>query len=149
MKLSTKGRYGLKAMLDIALNMNDGVVAIKNISKRQGISEPYLEQLFSALKKAGLVKSTRGSMGGYVLASSPEQITVGQVLRALEGSLAPVDCVLETDAHQCDRVDCCVVKGVWAKIRDSINEVVDSITLSDLVEDYKKLNQDTGYMFYI
>ena len=149
MKLSTKGRYGLKAMLDIALNMKDGVVAIKNISKRQGISEPYLEQLFSSLKKAELVKSTRGSMGGYVLASPPEQITVGQILRALEGSLAPVDCVLETDAHQCDRVDCCVVKGVWTKIRDSVNQVVDSISLQDLVEDYKKANCKEDIAYFI
>lgn len=154
MKLSTKGRYGLKAMLDIAVNSESGCVAIKNISMRQSISEPYLEQLFSSLKKAGLVNSIRGAQGGYVLSDKPKNITVGQILRALEGSLAPVDCVLEKDftnpGNTCNNADCCVIKGVWEKIRDSINSVVDSITLEDLVQDYKKASKNnSGYMYYI
>lgn len=153
MKLSTKGRYGLKAMLDIAVNVESGCVPIKSISMRQSISEPYLEQLFSSLKKSGLVNSIRGAQGGYVLSDKPENITVGQILRALEGSLAPVDCVLEKDftnpGSVCQSADCCVIKGVWEKIRDSINNVVDSITLEDLVQDYKKAQNNSEYMYYI
>jgi Rrf2 family protein len=101
------------------------------------------------LRKSGLVKSIRGSLGGYVLADQPDKITVGAVLRALEGSLAPVDCVVENDPANCERSACCVTKMVWEKIRDSINDVVDSITLQDLTEEYKKYNKNDEYMFYI
>ena len=141
MKLSTKGRYGLKAMLDLAIHNSEGQIALRNIAERQDISENYLEQLFSTLKKAELVKSTRGAQGGYVLANKPENITVGSILRALEGSLAPVDCVMENDPVKCCREDICVTKFIWEKIRDSVNGVVDSITLNDLVQDYIKATQ--------
>ncbi|MCX7842493.1 MAG: Rrf2 family transcriptional regulator [Clostridia bacterium] len=149
MKLSTKGRYGVKAMLDLALHNSEGQVSLKSIAERQEISENYLEQLFASLRKANLVKSIRGSQGGYMLAAEPANITIGSILRALEGSLAPVDCVMETDPAKCKRSDCCVTKFVWQKIRDSINEVVDSITLEDLINEYKKTNNKDELMFYI
>ncbi len=149
MKLSTKGRYGLKAMLDLALYSRQGHIALKNIAERQDISEHYLEQLIATLRKAGLVKSIRGAQGGYTLGASPKDITVGDILRALEGSLAPVDCVLEEDPVLCDKGKCCVIRGVWEKVRDSINDVVDNITLENLVDDYNAQKKDTQYMYYI
>jgi Rrf2 family transcriptional regulator, cysteine metabolism repressor len=147
MKLSTKGRYGVKAMLDLALHNSEGQIALKSIAERQELSENYLEQLFATLRKAGLVNSMRGSQGGYNLADSPENISVGSILRALEGSLAPVECVLESDPTSCNRSDRCVTRLLWTKIRDSVNQVVDSISLQDLVEDYKKTNirEDIDY----
>ena len=149
MKISTKGRYGIKAMLDLALYSKGEYIALRSIAKRQGISENYLEQLFSVLKKAGLVKSIRGAQGGYVLSDSPDKITIGAILRALEGSLAPVNCVIEDSPIKCERIDICVTRIIWEKIRNKINEVVDSITLADLVEEYKKQRENTGYLYYI
>lgn len=135
MKLSTKGRYGLKAMLELAMNSAGEKVSLKSIAEKQGISENYLEQLFATLRKAGLVKSIRGAQGGYFLAKPPAMITVGEILRTLEGSLAPVDCVEENLPKQCRRSDECVTRIIWEKIRDKINEVVDSITLENLMVD--------------
>lgn len=149
MKLSTKGRYGVKAMLDIAIHSSEGQVSLKSIAERQEISENYLEQLFATLKKSGLVKSVRGAQGGYYLAGKPEEISIGSILRALEGSLAPVDCVLEENAQSCTRADSCVTKLIWEKMRDKINEAVDSISLKDLVQEYNKLNNKDNYMYYI
>jgi Rrf2 family transcriptional regulator, cysteine metabolism repressor len=149
MKLSTKGRYGLKAMLDLALHDSEGIIALKNIAERQDISENYLEQLLATLRKARLIKSVRGSQGGYMLAQSLDEITVGNILRALEGSLAPTDCVTEIDPQECSRSEGCVTRLIWERIRDSINEVVDSITLQDLVNDFRKLNNSTDYIYYI
>jgi len=149
MKLSTKGRYGVMAMLDLALNNSAGQISLKSIAERQNISENYLEQLFATLRKAGLVKSIRGSQGGYILARSSDSITVGSILRALEGSLAPVDCVVEDEPSECMRSECCATKLVWERIRDSINKVVDSISLDDLVQDYNKLNRSNNYEYYI
>ena len=149
MKLSTKGRYGIKAMLDLAVYGADGHIALKSIAERQQISGNYLEQLIAALRKAGLVKSVRGAQGGYTLAHDPREITVGQILRALEGSLAPVDCVVEDEPYECKEADKCVTRKLWAKIRDSINEVVDSISLQDLVDEYKLSQSNNSDMFYI
>jgi Rrf2 family cysteine metabolism transcriptional repressor len=149
MKLSTKGRYGVKAMLDLAVHSSEGHIPLKSIAERQNISENYLEQLFALLRKEGIVKSIRGAQGGYMLAHDPQEITVGSILRALEGSLAPVDCVTENDPAHCDRAERCVTKSIWTKIRDKVNEVVDSITLKDLMEEYRKLNTEQGYMYYI
>jgi len=149
MKMSTKGRYGLKAMLDLAVHCSEGYISLKSIAERLDISENYLEQLFARLKKNGLVKSARGSLGGYSLTLSPNEITVGAVLRALEGSLAPVDCVKEQQLICCERTENCVTRYIWEKIRNGINQVVDSITLGNLVEEYKKLNSRDDYTFYI
>ncbi len=149
MKLSTKGRYGVKAMVDLAINSSDGHISLKSIAERQAISENYLEQLFAALRRAGLVNSIRGSQGGYILSQNPEDITIGQILRTLEGSLAPVDCVMEKDPVDCTRSNGCVTKLIWERMRDKINEVVDSITLQDLVEEYKKANSIDDFIYYI
>jgi Rrf2 family protein len=150
MKLSTKGRYGIKAMLDLAMHSSEGQVSLKSIAERQEISENYLEQLFALLRKNGLVKSVRGAQGGYILAQNPEKVTVGAVLRSLEGSLARVECVSEGDHTRCDRSNACVTRIVWEKIRDKVNEVVDSITLKDLIDEYIKINNSTNdFMYYI
>ena len=148
MRLSTKGRYGVKAMIELALSYGEGPIPLNNIASKQDISIHYLEQLFSSLRKAGLVKSIRGAQGGYILADKPQNITVGDIIRTLEGPLAPADCVIE-DSKECTKADCCVTRNIWVKIRDSINDVVDSITLQDMIDDYQKMHGDKSYMFYI
>lgn len=133
MKISTKGRYAIRLMLDIALNDNGQPVRIKDISKRQGISDKYLEQIISVLNKAGYVKSIRGPQGGYTLAKKPKEYTVGMILRLTEGSLAPVSC-LEFEENDCPRQDQCVTLELWKKIDDAVKDVVDNVTLEDLVD---------------
>lgn len=135
MRLSTKGRYGLRAMLDIAQSQEEGPVAIHSIAQRQDLSSRYLEQLLIPLKQAGLVRSVRGSQGGYVLGRAAGSITVGDVIRVLEGPIAPVDCVNELNPDECDRADYCVTKKIWSRLRDSIVEVLDSYTLEDLMKE--------------
>lgn len=147
-KVSTKGRYGLRAIVDLAINNQDGQVSLKSVAQRQGLSENYLEQLFSSLKKSGLVKSIRGAQGGYLLAKPAEMISVGDVLRSLEGTLCPVECIDLDMATNCDRADECVTVTVWAKLRDKINEVVDSITIADLVSEYEEKTKN-DYIYYI
>lgn len=148
MKVSTKGRYGLRAIVDLAAHEGEGQVSLKSVAERQGLSENYLEQLFSSLKKSGLVKSVRGAQGGYLLAKSSEKITVGDVLRSLEGTLCPVECIDPDVPSRCSKSDMCVTADVWAKIRDKINEVVDSITLADLVSDLENKTKN-DYIYYI
>jgi len=135
MKFSTKGRYGLRAMLDIALQQEHGPVAINTISERENISGRYLEQLLIPLKQAGLVQSIRGAQGGYILAKSASDITVGDIIRILEGPIAPVHCVNEIEPENCDRAGYCVTRPVWSRLRDSISAVLDSFTLEDLVKE--------------
>jgi len=136
MKISTRGRYGLRAMADLASRDGGGSVKLKSIAERQGISEHYLEQLAAVLKKAGLINSERGSKGGYRLNAPPEKIIVGDILRALEGPLYPVGCVSEDGDHDaaCGAVGCegCVTRPVWQKIYGSLSGVVDTMTLRDL-----------------
>lgn len=146
MKISTKGRYGLRAMLDLALHADQSHVSLKSIAERQNISEPYLEQLMSSLRKDGLVLSIRGSQGGYRLSRDACNISIGQILRSLEGSLAPVECVIESDECECIKSDFCVSRVIWEKIRDSINKVVDSISLNDLAEDYIEKSAKYDFM---
>jgi Rrf2 family protein len=131
MKISTKGRYALRLMLDLALNNTGEYITIKSIAARQEISEKYLEQIISLLNRAGYVKSVRGSQGGYRLMKDPSEYTVGMILRLTEGSLAPVDCV-EEDTNDCARCNGCVTRGVWTELNDAIKSVVDRITLKDL-----------------
>lgn len=140
LKLSTKGRYGLRALIDLAQYSEDTPVSITSISSRQELSERYLEQLMSMLKKAGLVKSIRGAAGGYILAKSADEISVGDVLRALEGSLEPVECAGLDPEGGCKAADSCVTKYVWKRINESINHTVDEIMLSQLVEESRKKN---------
>lgn len=135
MKLSTKGRYGLLAMIDLANHINDGPISIKSISERRGISENYLEQIIAVLKKNGLVKSSRGAQGGYEVGMELDQISVGNILRALEGDLNLVDCVTVNENKKCDESGGCPTKFIWKKITDSINDVVDHISLMDLVNE--------------
>lgn len=144
MKLSTKGRYGLRALIDLAKYGEQYPVSITSISDRQGISERYLEQLMSMLKKAGLVKSVRGAMGGYMLAKDLEQISVGDVLRALEGSLEPVECSGLHPEEGCKSADSCVTKYVWQRINESISQTVDEMKLAQLVEESKRLGTQDG-----
>ncbi len=139
MKISTKGRYALRLMLDIALTASSGPVPLRDAARRQDISDKYLEQIVTQLGRAGLVRSVRGAGGGYLLTRSPEAYTVGEILRALEGSLAPVSCA--EDQSCCQRAEQCVAVEVWAEINRAVNQVVDHITLADLVERYhQKVN---------
>lgn len=133
MKLSTKGRYGLKAMFDLAIHYGEQPISLSSIAERRNISLSYLEQLISQLKKAGVVISIRGAQGGYILSDEPVNISVGKILRALE-QLAPVDCV--TDDFDCDSSEFCVTRVIYQKILDSILETVDNITLQDMIDDY-------------
>lgn len=132
MKISTKGRYALRLMLDLALYSSGDVVRVKDISVRQGISDKYLEQIISILNKAGYVKSVRGPQGGYRLAKSPNEYTVGMILRLTEGSLAPV-ARMDGDFNECNRKEECATLVVWERLGKAINDVVDSVTLEDLV----------------
>ena len=134
MKLSTRGRYGIHAMYDLAVHYGDGPQSIKMIAERQTIPEAYLEQLIALLRKAKLVISNRGAMGGYRLAHKPEEITVGQVLRALEGGLNLVDCL--TEEEQCGKSCACPSRIVWLKIQEGLNSIVDGITLQDMIDEY-------------
>lgn len=133
MKISTKGRYALRLMLDLAIYNTGQPVSIKDIARRQQISEKYLEQIISVLNKAGYVRSIRGAQGGYLLKKEPKEYTVGMILRLTEGDLAPVSCVGE-ESSECDRRDSCVTVRIWEQINDAVNNVVDNITLADLVE---------------
>ncbi len=133
MKISTKGRYALRLMLDLATYNTGEPVSLKDVSKRQDVSEKYLEQIISILNRAGLVRSSRGSKGGYTLKGNPADITVGTILRATEGDLAPVACV-NAETEDCERANRCVTMRVYKELNDAINGVVDSITLATLLE---------------
>ena len=135
MKISTRGRYGLQALIDLASQEGEKCVSVNSIAERQGISEHYLEQLMAQMNKAGFVKSVRGIYGGYKLNRPPQEITVAEILRAMEGSMYPVECLSDTESNLCGSGNCsgCVTKPVWEKLYDSINEVLESYTLSDLV----------------
>lgn len=143
MKLSTKGRYGLQLMVDLGVYSKERHVSLKSVSERLGISESYLEQLIALLKRNKLVESVRGAQGGYFLAKPSEEISIGDILRALEGSLAPTECTCEnTKEYHCE-LTCgvtgkCVTKSVWERIRDGINQVVDGIALKELIDDYEQ-----------
>jgi len=134
-KFSTRGRYGVQIMVDLAQHLEQGPISLKCIAERQKLSEHYLEQLIPELRKAGLVKSIRGAQGGYILAKSPEDIYIGDVIRVLEGPIAPVECTNQSNKNCCEKTSFCVTREVWVKVRDSINDVVDSISLADLLKD--------------
>lgn len=145
MKLTTKGRYGLRAVLDLAVNTDKEAVSLSEIAERQGISMNYLEQLIAKLKKSGIVQGIRGAQGGYVLAMPAEEISVGDILRALEGDLIPVECSeLNNGDTPCINSDTCVTKYVWKRISDSINDAVDNIKLSDLVQKSREVQKEAG-----
>ncbi len=133
MKISTKGRYALRLMIDLALHNTGEPVRIKDIASRQEISDKYLEQIISILNKAGYVRSIRGPQGGYRLAREPEKYTVGMILRLTEGSLAPVPC-LDDEVNVCARQEACVTLRLWRMLDAAVSDVVDKVTLADLVE---------------
>lgn len=135
MKISTKGRYALRLMLDLALADPNEPVPLRDVAQRQDISDKYLEQIVTPLSRAGLVRSVRGAGGGYLLTREPKDYTVGEILRPLEGSLAPVSCVDGSDC--CGRAEQCVTLDVWREIQQAVSGVVDHITLADLVEKQK------------
>lgn len=133
MKISTKGRYALRLMLDIAMHDDGHPVRIRDVAQRQEISDKYLEQIVSVLNKAGYVRSVRGPQGGYRLVKKPEEYTAGMILRLTEGSLAPVSC-LEFEDNDCSRQDDCVTLELWRRLDTAIKGVVDQVTLADLME---------------
>lgn len=138
MKLSTKGKYGLKAMFELSLSHSRGPISIKVIAKKQNIPEQYLEQIFSKLKKAKLIKSVRGAQGGYLLSRKASDITVYDILSVLEGPVSISECLENEDL--CENSDACVTKLVWAKMKESMENVMKSITLCDMVNDYYENN---------
>lgn len=147
MRVSTRGRYGVLIMVDLAQHTAEGPVSLKSIAERQKLSEHYLEQLVPELRKAGLVKSIRGAQGGYILARSPEKIFIGDVIRVLEGPIAPVECNNQAGPDCCEKKEFCVNREVWSKVRDSINDVVDSISLEDLLTASEKENGEMVNIF--
>jgi len=141
MKISTRGRYALRLMVDLAASPIDEFVTIKSIAARQEISEKYLEQIITVLSRAGFVKSARGAQGGYKLSRPAEEYTVGMILRAIEGSLVPVKC-MEDEPNQCPRCDVCVTLDVWKRIDEAISGVVDNITLEELAQKQRERQAD-------
>lgn len=140
MKLSTKGKYGLKAIFELSLHVEEGPIPLNVIASRQKIPEQYLEQIFSILKKSQLIKSVRGAQGGYLLNENPKNITVGDVLSILEGPVALSQCILDEGA--CENANDCSTKIVWEKLKKGIEDVLNSITLQDMIDDYIKRNND-------
>lgn len=137
MKLSTRGRYGIHAMYELAANYGGSPVSIKSVAEKQNIPEAYLEQLIAILRKDELVVSIRGAQGGYRLARSPEEITVGDVLRSLEGGLKLIDCLEEEET--CGKSCACPSRIVWKKLSDGLNAIVDSITLKDMIDEFTRV----------
>ena len=134
MKVSTRGEYGVRAMVALAHHFGEGPMSVAEVAKASSVPSAYLEQLIAPLRRAGLVESTRGSRGGYRLARSPELVRVGEVYRVMEGPIAPMDCVSEDVAEQtCPLIDGCETRPVWLKVRESIVEALDSTTLADLI----------------
>ena len=137
MKISTKGRYALRLMVDLGLQEEDGYISLKDISRRQNISIKYLEQIVTPLNRAGLVRSARGAQGGYRLAKAPGEYTAGQILRTIEGSMAPIAC-LECEVNECEHYDKCATIEFWEGMNKVISDYVDSVTLEHLIDSYKK-----------
>ncbi|MBN2222062.1 MAG: Rrf2 family transcriptional regulator [Vallitaleaceae bacterium] len=148
MKISTKGRYGLRALVDLVLYSQDRHVALTEIATRQKISEIYLEQIFSTLRKRGIVNSVKGPLGGYFLAHKAKEITVGKVLRALEGELSVIDDQVKEvfDPHS---ITYCIKTQVWEKIDEQVNHLADSYTLEDLAQEYRKKMDIPTDMYFI
>jgi len=136
MRISTKGRYGTMAMLDLALRYGQGPILAKDIARRQHISGLYLEHLLISLKVAGMVRSTRGTRGGFALAKQPSQIRLSEIIQATEGSMAPTECVDDPEAYP--RASVCVIHDVWMEVKSAINSILESTTLQDLLERQKQ-----------
>jgi Rrf2 family cysteine metabolism transcriptional repressor len=148
MKLSTKGRYAARAMLELALNFGKGPVLLRTIAQSQEIPERYLEQIMIALVSAKLVRSARGQHGGFRLSKPPKEIRLSQIIQAVEGSITPVECV--DDPKLCNRVNICVTCDIWQKLKEAIFEVLDSVTLDNMIEmQNKKITTPKAQIYYI
>ena len=145
MTISTKGRYAIRALIEIALNQDKGLVLVKDVAVSQGISEKYLERIFSSLKSAGFVKSRRGCKGGYILARQPAAINILDVLKALEGSLAPVECV---ETLTCPRLKACAARLLWIKLHRVIEQTLAAVTLAELVDEQRRLSTEKQPMMF-
>jgi len=154
MRISTKSTYGIRAMFELALHYTRGPISVAYISDREDISIPYLEQLLSKLRRKGLVKSVRGPKGGYTLARKPKDITVGDIVRVLDGDITPVHCTSDKPLNRsCKMINRCVTKTVWKRLKDAIDGLFDSVTLKDLCNDAKRMGIDKTiehkYTFHI
>ncbi len=149
MKVSTKGRYGLRAMIDLAVHAKGDHVALYSIAEKQGVSMNYLEQVFSILRKSGFVKSVKGAQGGYILAEAPIDIKIGTILRALEGPLSVIDENTDKSKGNETRIQHCIRIHVWNKMNESLKQLVDSLTLEDLADNYRKMSGMEDTMYYI
>lgn len=147
MKLSTRGRYGTMALLDLALHRDEEPVPLKDIARRQSISLPYLEHLIAPLIGAGIIGSIRGARGGVQLVKPPREVKLSEVIPLLEGSIAPVECL--NNPESCSRYDRCVTRDIWAEMKKAMDSVLESTTLQDLVERQKKKEQPAEAMYYI
>ncbi len=147
MKLSTRARYGTRALLDVALHHSEGPVLLRDIARRQEISLPYLEHLIAPLIVAGIIRSTRGARGGISLLKPPSEIKLSEVLDSLEGSIAPVECL--NDPKACSRSGSCATRDVWGELKKAMNGVLVSLTLQDLVERQNKKEQSGKSLYYI
>lgn len=141
MRISTKGRYALRMLVYLAAHQEDGFISLKEIADTQNISKKYLEQIVPMLNKDGILRTNRGNRGGYMLARRPQDCTVGDILRATEGSLAPVSC-LEYDVNDCPRAEACPTLSIWEGLYKVINEYLDSVTLQDLLSRSTDLRGD-------
>jgi Rrf2 family transcriptional regulator, cysteine metabolism repressor len=147
MKLSTRVRYGMRALMDLTINSTGLPVQLKDIAERQQISLSYLEHLIIPLISAGIIKSVRGAHGGIMLAKSPKDIRLKQIMEALEGSLSPVDCL--KDVHSCPRSDGCATRDIWDEMRVAMEKVLESKTLQDLADNQKSKENQPSSMYYI
>ena len=145
MKVSTKGRYALRMLLDLAEHKDDGFVSLRAVAERQNISKQYLEQIVSLLHTSDILSTSRGKQGGYMLAKEPSRYTVGQILRITEGGLAPVAC-LEDDMNQCDRAGFCKTLPLWQGLNKTISDYLDNITLQDMLE---RSHEQDAYTYVI
>ena len=141
MKISTKGRYALRLMVDLAEHKDNGFIALKDVAKRQNISKKYLEQIVPVLNGAGLLATNRGNRGGYKLAKEPKEYTVGDILRITEGSIAPVSC-LDSEVNHCERTTFCQPLYVWEGLSKVVNEYLDGITVQDIVDKIESVTVD-------
>lgn len=146
MKVSTKGDYGVRALIELAHHYGQGPVQSAEIALRQEVPEPYLDQLLTTLRRAGFIRSVRGPQGGHALIREPREVKLSEVMVALEGSLAPIACVDDPDA--CTKIGGCVQREVWERVRDATQEILDSVTIGDLAEKEREYNRDGG-RYYI
>lgn len=144
MRVSTKGRYGLRTLVDIAVHQNKGVVTLNDIAKRQEISVKYLWQVINPLKTAGLLSVTRGAKGGYALARRPEDINMLEVVSTLEGPLSIVECIMNEDA--CDRIDTCVARSVWMEVNQTVEQALKEVTLAEVLRRYMDTSEVSNYV---